>query len=293
MSKTHTWSRRTSAGLLASVVAAGAMTLTGGVTTASANPATGADVLKGTPTDTLGSHDLELLAEAEANREQDVTVIVATDKGKAKDVAAELKKLGGVIGKQVDGVGYVRARVPTSAVLKAAKLPGVVALDLNETIQLPKPEPVQAGTTAAVTASGPGADTPAVNPYMPTSETGAVAFKQAHPEWDGRGVTIGIMDSGVDLDNPALQTTSTGERKIVDWFTATDPLFDGDGTWRAMLTDVTGPTFNYDGTSWTAPAGTYKINRFSEANHRGAARPAVTSTATATPPTSSASSTTR
>lgn len=264
MSKPRTWSRRTSAGLLASVVAAGAMTLTGGVTTASANPSTEADVLKGTPTDTLGSHDLELLAKAEANREQDVTVIVATDKGEAKDVAAELKKLGGVIGKQVDGVGYVRARVPTSAVLKAAKLPGVSALDLNETIQLPKPEPVKAGAKAAVTASGPGADTPAVNPYMPTSETGAVAFKQAHPEWDGRGVTIGIMDSGVDLDNPALQTTTTGERKIVDWFTATDPLFDGDGTWRAMLTDVTGPAFNYGGTSWTAPAGTYKINRFSE-----------------------------
>ncbi|MEV4630998.1 S8 family serine peptidase [Micromonospora sp. NPDC049523] len=264
MSKPRTWSRRTSAGLLASVVAAGAMTLTGGVTTASANPSTEADVLKGTPTDTLGSHDLELLAKAEANREKDVTVIVATDKGETKDVAAELKKLGGIVGKQVDGVGYVRARVPTSSVLKAAKLPGVAALDLNETIQLPKPEPVKAGTKAAVTVSGPNADTPAVNPYMPTSETGAVAFKQAHPEWDGRGVTIGIMDSGVDLDNPALQTTTTGERKIVDWFTATDPLFDSDGTWRAMLTDVVGPAFNYGGTSWTAPAGTYKINRFSE-----------------------------
>lgn len=265
MSKPRTWSRRTSAALLASVVAAGAMTLTGGVTTASANPSTEADVLKGTPTDTLGSHDLELLAKAEANHEQNVTVIVATDKGEAKDVATELKKLGGVIGKQVEGVGYVRARVPTSAVRKAATLPGVAALDLNETIMLPKPEPVSnAGATAAVTAAGPGADTPAVNPYMPTSETGAVAFKQAHPEWDGRGVTIGIMDSGVDLDNPALLTTSTGERKIVDWFTATDPLFDGDGTWRAMLTSVTGPTFNYGGAAWTAPAGTYKINRFSE-----------------------------
>ncbi|MFI6760172.1 S8 family serine peptidase [Micromonospora sp. NPDC050417] len=271
MSKPRTWSRRTSAGLLASVVAAGAMTLTGGVTTASANPSTEADVLKGTPTDTLGSHDHELLAAAKANREQSVTVIVATEEGKAKEVAAELKKLGGVIGKQVDAVGYVRARVPTSAVLEAAKLPGVAAMDLDEVIQQPKPEPVKAGATAAVTASGPGADTPAVNPYMPTSETGAVAFKQAHPEWDGRGVTIGIMDSGVDLDNPALQTTTTGERKIVDWFTATDPLFDSDGTWRAMLTDVTGPAFNYGGTSWTAPAGTYKINRFSESITAGSA----------------------
>ena len=73
------------------------------------------------------------------------------------------------------------------------------------------------------------------------------------------------MDSGVDLDNPALQTTSTGERKIVDWVTATDPLFDGDLTWRAMITQVTGPTFTYQGGTWTAPAGTWRINRFNEA----------------------------
>ena len=69
---------------------------------------------------------------------------------------------------------------------------------------------------------------------MPTNETGAVAFLDAHPTWDGRGVTIGILDSGVDLDHPALQKTTTGERKIVDWVTATDPVLDGDATWRPM-----------------------------------------------------------
>jgi subtilisin family serine protease len=242
------------------------MTMAGGATTASAEPPSDSGVLKATPADTLGSHDLDLLAAAEAKGEKDVVLIVATDKGKAQNVADELKKLGGKIAKQVDGVGYVRARVPTSSVLKAAKLPGVAAIDLNESIPLPKPEPQgKADTTAAQqTVAGPGASTPAANPYMPTNETGAVAFKARHPEWDGRGVTIGIMDSGVDLDHPALQTTTTGERKIVDWFTATDPLFDNDGTWRAMLTQVTGASFSYAGATWTAPAGTYKISRFAE-----------------------------
>jgi len=37
-----------------------------------------------------------------------------------------------------------------------------------------------------------------------------VLFKKLHPTFDGRGITIGILDSGVDLDNPWLQTTSTG-----------------------------------------------------------------------------------
>src|SRR5690606_39523054 len=139
-----------------------AMTLAGGATAATASPSTEPDVLKATPADTLGSHDLDLLAEAEAKGEKEVMLIVATEKGEANDVAADLKKLGGKIAKQVDKVGYVRAQVPTSAVLRAAKLPGVEAIDLNETIPLPDPKPeakpgaTAAATTAAVTP--PGAD---------------------------------------------------------------------------------------------------------------------------------------
>ncbi|MEV1285777.1 S8 family serine peptidase [Micromonospora sp. NPDC049679] len=265
MSKSPIWSRRTSAALLASVMAAGAMTLTGGAPASADPPSTEADVLKGTPTDTLGSRDLELLAEAEAKGEQSVTVMVATDKGETKDVAGELTKLGATVANQVDVVGYVRARVPTAAVRKAAKIPGIAAMDLNESIPLPDPEPEsRPGVRAAKqqTLPGPGANTGAANPYMPTNETGAVSFTKSHPTWDGRGVTIGIMDSGVDLDNPALQTTTTGERKIVDWFTATDPL--EDATWRAMATEVSGPSFSYAGATWTAPAGAWRINRFSE-----------------------------
>jgi hypothetical protein len=261
------WGRRFSAGLFASVLATGAIALTG-VATASAEPSTASDVPKASDADDkLGSHDHELLAQAEAKGERTVTVMVATDKGKAKDVAAELRKLGGNVTKQQDNLGYVRAQVPTANVRKAAKVTGVSAIDLNESIPLPKPEPEAKsadGASAQATLPGPGKDTPAANPYMPTNETGAVAFAKAHPTWDGRGVTIGIMDSGVDLDNPALQTTSTGERKIVDWITVTDPVTEGDGTWRRMTADVVGPAFTIAGANWKAPAGSYKFNLFAE-----------------------------
>ena len=128
---------------------------------------------------------------------------------------------------------------------------------------------------------------------MPTRETGAVAFKKSHPTYDGRGVTIGILDSGVDLDHPALQKTSTGERKIVDWVTATDPLLESDLTWRAMLTDVSGPTFTYRG---LPPGPLPRATTPSTGSPRASPRPAsptVTSTGTVTPPTAGASSTTR
>ncbi|SCL19168.1 pre-peptidase C-terminal domain-containing protein [Micromonospora rhizosphaerae] len=278
MSKPPSRSLRASAVLLTSALTAtGAFWFaTGGTATANAQPVSDAQRLKTTPADTLGSHDMELLAKAKAAGETNVTLIVATEKGQAHAVAASLKKLGGKVVKQFDEVGYVRVSVPTSAVVKAAKLPGIIAVDLNETLTIPDPRPQSAaGADATATVAGPGADTPAANAYMPTNETGAVAFKEAHPEWDGRGVTIGIMDTGIDLDHPALQKTTTGERKIVDWVTATDPIYDGDGSWRAMLTKVSGPTFSYANGTWTAPKGSWLVNRFSESTTDGGNPPEV------------------
>jgi subtilisin family serine protease len=86
-----------------------------------------------------------------------------------------------------------------------------------------------------------------------------------NPKADGRGVTIGVIDAGVDLAGSALQKTTTGERKIVDWVTATDPIVDGDGTWRPMVTSVSGPSFDFGGKSWKAPEGSYRISVFREA----------------------------
>lgn len=265
MSKPRNLSRRTSAALFASVVAAGAMTGAGGAATASAAPAA-PDAAPATAAEVLGSHDAKLLGEAEARKAPTVTMIVAAEKGATGSVADGVEKLGGSVSERYDTIGYVLAKVPTGKALKAATLPGVSAVDLDEKIQLPDPKPEVSkagkGAPQAATVAGPGPDTPAANPFMPTNETGAVRFVGDNPTFDGRGVTIGIMDSGVDLDHPALQKTTTGERKIVDWVTATDPL--EDATWRAMITEVTGPSFTAAGLTWTAPAGTYRFNRFAE-----------------------------
>jgi subtilisin family serine protease len=267
--------RRTVTALLASGVTVGAVALAGPapagavpVKIPAPAPVAEAATPKDAPADALDSHDADLLAAAEGAGARSVTLIISTDSGKASDVAGRVKKLGGTVTQRYDKVGYVLATVPTANVVKAAKLAGVSAVDLDEKIQLPDPDLARGGAKGAAqgaTASGPGASTPAANPYMPTAEIGSVAFKKAHPTWDGRGVTIGIMDSGVDLDHPALQKTTTGARKIVDWVTATDPVTEGDGSWRAMVTSVAGPTFTYANQTWKAPAGDWKINRFSEA----------------------------
>jgi len=51
---------------------------------------------------------------------------------------------------------------------------------------------------------------------MPLAATGVIEFRKANPTYDGRGVLIGILDSGIDPGIPGLSVTSTGERKILD-----------------------------------------------------------------------------
>ncbi|MGC0331981.1 hypothetical protein RKD23_004971 [Streptomyces sp. SAI-170] len=230
----------------------------------------------------LGSDDADLLAEAKADGDKTVTMMVATAPGQTEQVAEQLDAVeGGLVGRTFDKLGYVRATVPTdkaeAAISAAAKLSSVHGIDLRQEIALDDPAPSgskQSAGTAAGSYPAPGRNTPAENPYNPSFETGAVDFVEDHPKADGRGVTIGILDSGVDLGHPALQKTTTGERKIVDWVTSTDPVGDGDLTWRRMTTSVAGPSFSITtaalGTeSFKAPEGAYRFNYFSESATTG------------------------
>ncbi|MGW4854735.1 S8 family serine peptidase [Streptomyces sp. NPDC004288] len=260
------------AGLVAALVATGAAPVLAAEAPVSTPPVKSSD-----PADKLGAIDAQRLTEAQASGEKNVTVLVATVPGATEQVATQLDAVAGAsVGKRQDALGYVRATLPTAkaaAAIKAAtRLSSVQSVDLQAEIPLDDPTPdagaatgAVAGTTVTRTYPAPSAKTPAKNPYNPSYETGAVDFVEDHPKADGRGVTIGILDSGVDLGHPALQKTTTGERKIVDWVTATDPLTEGDGTWRAQVTPVTGPVFTASAQSWKAPAGSYQFSRFSEA----------------------------
>ncbi|MGY3682776.1 hypothetical protein ACVWXU_006399 [Streptomyces sp. TE33382] len=226
-------------------------------------------------TDKLGKADADVLSKAEAKGEKNVTMMVATTPGATEAVTKQLDAVkGSVLGQTYDKLGYVRATVPTasaeSTIKAASKLSSVLGIDLKQEIKLDDPTPSgdRAAGAKKAKATGshpaPGKKTPAKNPYNPSFETGAVDFVAQHPKADGRGITIGVLDSGVDLGHPALQKTTTGERKIVDWVTATDPVDDEDGTWLRMTESVSGPTFTAQGKTYSAPAGSYRFSLLKE-----------------------------
>ncbi len=227
------------------------------------NPTSGSAAPSGNDGPGLSKQDTARLAQARSAKKSTVTVLLASRSGQQATVAAGLAKVGAKIRYRDDDLGYVRADVPTGAVATVSKLSGVQTVQIDGLVPLPDPKPEASQNPTPQPA--PDQNTPAVNPYLPVGDTGAAQFVDAHPTFDGRGVTIGELDTGVDLDHPALKTTTTGERKIVEWVTATDPVNDGDPTWISMSTKVGGPQFTVAGVTYVAPSGgTFRFGMFDE-----------------------------
>jgi hypothetical protein len=215
----------------------------------------------------LSKQDRARLAQAQAAGTRSMMVLIATAPGSMSAVADGVARLGGAVRYRDDDLGYLRAVVATDSVERVRALAGVQAVEIDATVEVPDPRPDAA--VPPTPQPPPGPSTPANNPYLPIGDTGAAQFVAAHPGLDGRGVTVGIVDTGVDLVNPALQTTSTGERKIVDWVTGTSPTDDPDPTWIRMSTLVSGPTFTVDGRTYTAPGtGTFRFGVLNERDPR-------------------------
>ncbi|MDT7798480.1 MAG: hypothetical protein QOI78_1913, partial [Actinomycetota bacterium] len=254
------WRRR--AGITVLATALGASVLGIAVPVASAQQA---PLTAGTADDSkaLDAHDRTLVAEAEKAGKPDVTLLVAAEKGQTGAAVNELKALGGVVQSTDSKLDYVKVSIPTGNAGKAAKLKSVNAVDVDGLIVRDDPKPDGAQDPAPQPA--PGKNTPRVNPYLPTGDTYAAQFGQVLPNWDGKDTTVAVLDSGVDLDTPALAKTSHGERKIVDWYNA-NATNSGDGTWVAQSTQTYTGTFTANGKTWTAPAtgGPYTFGAFSE-----------------------------
>lgn len=75
--------------------------------------------------------------------------------------------------------------------------------------------PVQAGTDRSADTVRSDVYVPPWN-FMSLDAAEVDLFLREHPTYDGRGVLLLILDTGVDMGIPGLRKTSTGEQKVVD-----------------------------------------------------------------------------
>ncbi|GAX82749.1 hypothetical protein CEUSTIGMA_g10175.t1 [Chlamydomonas eustigma] len=98
---------------------------------------------------------------------------------------------------------------------------------------------------------------------MPKEEIGALRFLKEHPEFDGRGVIIAILDTGVDPGAAGLQYTSQGKPKVLDVIDCTGS---GDVDMSSVVkADADGFIEGASGrklklhTDWTNPSGEWRV----------------------------------
>ena len=102
--------------------------------------------------------------------------------------------------------------------------------------------------------------------FLSLTDTGVEEFIKLHPEYDGRGTIILVLDTGVDMGIDGLTKTSTGEVKVID---AQD--FTGQGDMPLVETDLTSKdgkdVFENDGKKYSVFADKNKMVKSADDNY--------------------------
>jgi Subtilase family len=166
----------------------------------------------------LWKQDRDRLALAIAKGQHQVRLLIASSPGRNQEVAGFVKELGGSVEYDADEIGYLRVRMPVDGVERITTSPSVQAITLSGTAAYRFPYDIQQeGPTLFRQNSEklraapvpPGSTTAAENPYLATQNMGSPQFIAKHPTFDGRGVTVGVVELMPDFLISELQTAKS------------------------------------------------------------------------------------
>ncbi|MDQ3886744.1 MAG: hypothetical protein M3308_07000, partial [Actinomycetota bacterium] len=90
---------------------------------------------------TLDRDSRALLAQARRSGQPVVILLVATEPDRTAEATVGLEALGGIVGTYRPAAGYLRVSMPTRNVERAAALPAVTAVEIDQLIPRDHPRP--------------------------------------------------------------------------------------------------------------------------------------------------------
>lgn len=226
------------------------------------------------------------LAQARARGEADVLLVMAAVPGRTADLARAVTAAGGTVQFRDDEVAYLRARVPLEGVEALTGNPALHSVDVSLTPGRPRtfaladgegpvgPErPLERAPQAQTDTLWPPrlTDRPLTDRYHPWGDTRALDYLEANPTYDGRGVSIAMIDMNPDMLLPELQTARALDGsvipKIAHFGTAIDAREEPDGRWLAMddAVQAAGGSLTWRDSTFRAPRdGAFRMAWFDE-----------------------------
>lgn len=210
-----------------------------------------------------------LLNRAVANGQQQLQVMVLTDPKAFARVKNAVATAGGQVRKEISAIHYLRADLPISALKVFIERPDVMSYQIATGANMIW---TQEGRTEAIATMYRGyeirppggeapptevvrevqkkyADLPALTPqqslatgYTAEDDTGVTKWNSQHPTWDGRGVTVAMLESGLpQFDHPTLRSAKDVKGQPVPklaGFVNTVDAESGDDTRVSMTTVI-------------------------------------------------------
>lgn len=210
----------------------------------------------------LNDYDMQAFVGASFSAETDAWVETLAALACQDSVLKAIDSMGGRILFTDRRVGYTLFRISRERVLDALDLPGVDYATIPRIFRIRDNTVVtdgKLGPLPAFKVPFPQVATtlPADGPYFPEPEAGLTALWAKHPQADGRGVKIAVVDSGFDLLHPALLHAKDANGilmpKVADIDTASWPEIDNAWVQFGPLIQSDGGVLRTEDGEWLVP----------------------------------------